>query len=162
MSEEWREVPYFYGYSVSSAGRVRGPSGLILKPHTDASGRKRVDLHSFGRRRAARVHSVVLAAFAGPKPDGCEASHLNGDASDNRAANLTWESHLSNVRRKREHGTQPLGESSSMSFLTEADVLDIRASCLRGEWQKDVAARYGTTQSNVSAIVLRKSWRHVA
>lgn len=161
MEEEWREVPGFPGYAVSDQGQVRGRTGGVLKPHSDATGRQRVDLGGKRHRRAARVHTLVLEAFQGPRPEGHEASHLNGDASDNRAANLAWESHADNVARKRDHGTHVQGERSPLARLTEAQVREIRRRCASGETQRTVAEDHGVTQTNVSAIVTRKSWGHV-
>lgn len=43
--------------------------------------------------------------------------------------------------------------------LTEADVIDILSS---SDTQKELAARYGVTQTNVSYIKRRKSWRHLS
>lgn len=42
------------------------------------------------RRGARKVATLVCGAFQGPRPDGHEVTHLNGDALDNRAENLVW------------------------------------------------------------------------
>ena len=38
------------------------------------------------------VHRIVALAFLGPRPEGLEVSHLNGDDRDNRIENLCYES----------------------------------------------------------------------
>lgn len=162
MAEQWRSVEGFPGYLVSDAGRVVGRRGHVLSPHGDSTGRQQVDLKDGSRRRMARVHTLVLEAFVGSMPPGMEASHLNGDASDNRLANLRWESHSANVLRKQDHGTEVHGEACNLTKLSESAIRAIREACAQGELQRDIAERFNTTQGNVSAIVLRKSWRHVA
>lgn len=59
----------------------------------------------------------MLAAFVGPCPEGQEARHLDGDASNNRWApgneeetmaaggSLMWGTHRENIRDKHRHGT---------------------------------------------------------
>lgn len=79
------------------------------------------------------VHAVVLGAFVGPRPEGCDASHKNGHRDDNRLSNLCWESRAANNRRKAAHGTQIRGEQHKCSKLTAAEVTEIRARAARGE-----------------------------
>jgi hypothetical protein len=57
--------------------------------------------------RQRYVHDMVLETFVGPCPEGMEARHLNGVASDNRVANLEWSTHAVNMRDMLIHGTHP-------------------------------------------------------
>jgi len=41
-------------------------------------------------RHSMRVSSVVLMAFVGACPDGCEVEHANGDLLDSRLENLRY------------------------------------------------------------------------
>lgn len=54
-----------------------------------------------------------------------------------------------------------VGEANSLSKLTEIEVLDIRKALIAGENQYSVAAKYGTTQSNISRIGKRHLWKHL-
>jgi hypothetical protein len=56
----------------------------------------------------------------------------------------------------------PRGERNGMVKLTEDDVRDIRVLCARGATQYEVADAYGISRSQVSGIVLRNQWKHVA
>jgi len=69
-------------------------------------------------RRSVFAHVVVLEAFDGSRPEGYQASHLNGDRCDNRIANLAWETPVQNNRRKALHGTQPAGDKHPCSRKT--------------------------------------------
>lgn len=48
------------------------------------------------------VHHAVLEAWVGPRPEGMECDHINGDSLDNRLENLEWVTHQENMRRRRE------------------------------------------------------------
>ena len=102
--EIWRPSPRFPCYEASSAGRIRNvKTGRILRPAPMPSGYLHVSLS----QHTVTAHTVILEAFRGPRPAGCQASHLDGDRTNNRIENLIWETALENNRRKREHGTQP-------------------------------------------------------
>jgi hypothetical protein len=100
----------------------------------------------------------VLEAFIGPRPENCEVRHLDGDPSNNRLDNLAWGTKAENQADKVRHGTILRGTANPASKLTEADVLAIRASNKR---QVDLAEIYGVTQPIISAIRLRKIWKHL-
>ena len=53
------------------------------------------------------------------------------------------------------------GENIGTSKLTSADVTNIRKLYAAGELQYTLARMHGVSQSQVSDIVLRKSWRHL-
>lgn len=84
-------VPGFPRYFVRRDGSVYGPNGK-KNPK-----RPRVTLHN-GKKRANRwVHHLVLEAFVGPRPEGKEACHLDGDPTNNAAENLHWDTHFNNM-----------------------------------------------------------------
>lgn len=73
-----------------------------MKLATDAAGYQRFTFYNGGglsSRRAVSVHRLVLLAFVGPCPPGCEADHVNRDRSDNRLVNLRWLPMPANRRR---------------------------------------------------------------
>ncbi len=56
----------------------------------------------------------------------------------------------------------PRGEDNGYSRVTSSQVIAIRAAYASGGvTQRELGERYGITQSNVSAILMRKTWRHV-
>src|SRR5690606_32157657 len=47
---------------------------------------------------------LVAAAFLGPRPEGSEVCHINGDPADNRVENLRYGSRSENVLDQVRHG----------------------------------------------------------
>lgn len=62
---------------------------------------------------------------------------------------------------KNRHGRKaPIGSNAYHAKLTEEDVINIRS--LAGKmYQVDIASMYGIKQATVSAIVVRKTWKHL-
>ncbi|MFB7114086.1 HNH endonuclease [Streptomyces sp. NPDC056291] len=165
MSETWREVPEWPGYSVSDLGRVRGPRGFVLAPTLGRRGYRVVSMYRQAaggrRRRVVGVHRLVLLAFSGPS-EGLDAAHLSGNTEDNRLVNLKWATRKENLSHQVAHGTRRRGEQAPGAKLTADAVREIRRQAADGAAHADIAARFDVTESNVSHIVRRKSWRHVS
>jgi hypothetical protein len=103
---------------------------------------------------------MVLESFVGPRPfPGAQARHIRGLAGGNGLDNLAWGSASENAADKIEHGTHLFGENAPVVKLSEADVLEIRSRPRAP--LKQLAAQFGVTISNISAIRLRKSWKHI-
>ena len=170
----WKQTMY-PGYYVSDTGEVKGRRGQVLTPWQQKRGGYLAVKISNGRRGAKTVcvHTLVLTTFVGPRPDGMEACHRNGDPTDNRVENLYWGTRSDNVRDMYRHGTwaktRPTntGSSHHSTHLTESDVLDIRRRYVKGTNQKksgnarQLAEEYGVSRYAIYDIVTRKSWSHV-
>lgn len=110
--EIWKDIPGLKGrYSISSHGRVwsEWKKGFILI-RCLPTGYRTLELTVNGKRWRRYLHHVVLEVFIGPRPSGYEASHKDGDVSNNRKSNLVWETHRANEKRKEKHGTRVRGE----------------------------------------------------
>lgn len=135
-AEEWRWIPGWEdSYEVSSLGRVRSwrvPRARFVwnkfadKPRLLKLGESRnrrylaVTLAARPELVRAPVSHLVLQAFRGPRPDGHDASHVDGNRFNNALSNLVWEPHISNMRRRREHGTEPIATQNG--FLSRTRV----------------------------------------
>lgn len=110
-AEQWRSIPgYERTYAVSSLGRVRSiprprTKGGMLKVKTGKRGYPAVSMVQDGAQLTHEVHRLVALAFIGPRPEGAEVRHLNGDRHDPRLINLTYGTRSENVKDKRAHGT---------------------------------------------------------
>lgn len=157
--EIWQDIPLYGGiYQASSLGRVRSGSGSLVAQRLDKYGYPRVTLGKKGSRRAHRVHSLVLLAFVGPRPDGMECRHLNGVRGDARLENLAWGSSLENKRDMARHGTVLAGEKHPMAKLTPEQVAEIRSS---GSIRKN-AKKFGMSERQITKIRSGRSWKEAA
>lgn len=94
--------------------------GKLLKPSkSDNLGHLSVHIGFQKKKWNVGVHRLVLMAFVGECPEGMEACHNNGNASDNRIENLRWDTHANNNNDRKIHGTYALGEKHPASKITK-------------------------------------------
>jgi hypothetical protein len=158
--EQWKPIPRFPQYEASDQGRIRGRK--VLKPWTDHGGYRCVAVRAHNKKRTTKVHVLVLGAFVGPRPEGYECSHENGDQLDNRLSNLRWATSSHNKRKQQEHGTASRGERHALAKLDENAVRAIRRLAADGESHSGLARRYAVSQSLIWAVIHRRSWAHVS
>ena len=106
---EWRCAPGFSSWEVSSEGEIRNRKTKRIRKCTDNGyGYLKVNLcNDRGRHKSAKVHVLVALAFHGPRPDGMQVAHVDGNRHNNRAENLTYASPTENALHMRYHGTAP-------------------------------------------------------
>lgn len=158
-TEIWDTVQGHNGqYKISNMGRVMcvGTDKILSVCNTNYS---RVRLYHARPSKSYLVHRLVALAFL-PRVSGKpEVNHKNFDRFDNRAENLEWSTRQQNVDHAFHR--MPKGEKVHFSKLTAGEVKSIRHRRGRGAPLNKLAFEYGVTFSNISAIALRKSWRHV-
>lgn len=180
-AEEWRDIPGYEGlYQVSDLGRVRSLDryvratshssttrlhrGGILRPSgrcKDGRHYLNVALSQDGIIRKQEIHVLVLRVFVGPRLPGTVANHIDGERSNNAAINLEWVTHKRNSQHALEGGKMRIGERCHMAKLTAAQVREIRGLAGTGLSSRQVGDQFGVTASNIQAIWLRKSWKHL-
>lgn len=156
-SEGWELVPRNVAYGVSSLGRVvrllAGPGtwpGRVKKPTINHYGYLVVNLPTYGRAKVYLVHRIVCIAFHGPPPSPLhEAGHRDGDKLNCCKDNLRWVLPVENTADKYAHGTVLVGDRHQNTKVSDADLPALRALDWR---QRDIAALYGISQSQVSRI----------
>lgn len=113
MNEIWKFIPGFEPYEVSNkgavrrkyvAGRYKTQHCSILSPFINKAGYYFVKLRQDSQYKQYHIARLVLQTFIGLCPKNHEASHINGDPSDNNIENLCWESHKDNMGRSTKVG----------------------------------------------------------
>jgi len=176
MVESWTPL---YGWEkshqISSLGAVRSLSrtvfrpnfgtrtvrGKTLKQRPDKDGYMTVCLNYEGKQQTTWVHIAVAESFVCPRPvssERIEVRHLNGQRTDNRAANLSWGTSKQNSADMVAHGTRFQGESHPRARLKEDQVRTIRAS---SETNSVLAKRYGVGRGTIDSIKRRRNWKWI-
>jgi len=138
-----------------------------LKPADNGRGYLRVRCH--GKSRC--VHLLVAAAFHGEKPEGMEVNHKDGVKANNRPENLEYVTRAENVLHCHRIGlgNPAMGGRHPRSKVTAEQVREMRSEYadLRvggrlpdGE-MKRMQVKYGMSESGITAICKRKTWRSV-
>ncbi len=117
-------------------------------------------------RTTMRASAFSLILATGEDANGRFALHTCDNPPCCNPAHLYWGDQTRNIadmdRRGRRVRVGSPGERHPNHKLTQADVLRIREDWAQGATQQSLATRFGISQVNVSYIVRRKSWAHVA
>lgn len=185
--EIWKPVIGYEGYyEVSSHGRVRSverevvalcrgkPTSFkyksrVLKPgFTRNKGNKCyhfVILSRESKTKIFMVHTLVCTTFHGPRPEGKQAAHCDGDKYNNRADNLRWATKEENELDKLAHGRIKKGAEHHFAVLTEDVVKLLRKRFVphcRKNGSRAMAKELGISAGSVHAAVTGKTWKQVA
>jgi hypothetical protein len=104
---------------------------------------------------------LVLESFVGPRPNGHECCHNDGNCLNDSIANLRWGTSAENKADQLRHGTRLRGETSGVSKLTESGVREIRRMIADGKIDREIAELFNVTPTNIYYIRHRKTWKHV-
>src|SRR3990167_7065204 len=156
-SVEYRHVEGWPGYAVGSDGSVWSCQtfGKGSKPdwshwrkmklYVGRCGHQFINLCKSGKHRTTYVHEIIAIAFLGPRPNGMQCCHYNGDGGDNRPSNLRWGTSDDNQQDKIRHGRSPRGIRHWKSKLTNDDVRSIRSSRINGATLDSLSKLYGVS-----------------
>lgn len=166
---EVKTIPGFPDYAISRDGRVWSKprkysthNGKWLIPQCKVDGHLGLRLSERGQGYSRPIHRLMLETFIGPRPDGLECRHLNGNKQDNRLSNLCWGTRSENEKDKVRHGTANLGERHGQSKLSEQNVRMIIYMYRTGLFlQREIAEIYNISISIISRIVNKQIWKHL-
>lgn len=167
----WKPVPGYEGrYEVSSHGELRSlivserqtrKRPRLVRSTVAADGYARVSLALKGKYRQWTVHSIVAAAFIGPRPRGADVRHLNGIKHHNAATNIAYGSRADNMNDARRHGTICRGERVPWAKFTAAKVRTARRLHAEGASIASLARRYCVSDGSMGRVIHRQTWKHV-
>src|SRR5574338_478547 len=157
-------------YEVSCTGRVWSVrSQRDMAPATQWNGYRGVVFSANKKLKRYTVHQLVASAFC-RRPDGATTvDHLDGDKTNNHAANLEWVTLSENHRRAIALGLAAppprrdvRGGMNSAAKLTEAQVRWILSHEKKYGVGTRLAAQLGVTASLVQAILRGERWNHLS
>lgn len=160
MTEIWKDIPGYEGrYQASTEGRIRSIDhfvpcahghqrmvhGRILRPAASVR-----DPHLYvclGHKAAGTpVHQLVAATFIGPRPNGYDTRHLDGNPVNNRATNLAYGTRTENI-------LDVLRIGGRWRKLTLNDATVIRQLYAAGTPAGEIASSYGISEGHAYRII---------
>jgi hypothetical protein len=165
--EIWKTIPGYEGrLEASSLGRVRTVTrqqwckthwrtyrGRTLRPGAyDRFGHLSVAVR---RGKSVSVHSLIALTFIGPRPEGLDIAHLNGDGGDNRPENLAYVTRTRNNEHVTLHDRRLLSAEQASNLKAA-----LRKPLMYGD-QRRLAAEHGVKEALVSAIKHGRLYGHI-
>lgn len=161
--KEWRAIPGYPRYEVSSDGQVSSSKYRevrILKPATDRGGYKFISLPKDGKGKRYSIHRLVMLAFHGESD--MHVDHINGNKTDNSLGNLRY---MTNSDHKSMHAQKNpsvgRGESHIKAKLTKAEVVAIRNERAAGATTVALAKKYRVSRVHCGRIAAGVLWAEV-
>ena len=160
--EIWKDIPGYEGkYQASSLGRIRsldrqvGTPGLVggkfmkgrvLRPGPTKSGHLYVVLGHGAP--GTPVHQLIARTFIGPRPDGTEVCHNDGDPTNNRIENLRYDTRTNNILDVYRAGKRwrKLSLEDVKAILNEPPTVT----------GVSLAKKYGVSEQVISKVRLRR------
>lgn len=170
MREIWKDIPGFEGlYQVSNHGNILSVKrNKCRKIRKDKWGYSIIDLNKDSGQRRFFIHRLVAEAFI-PNPGNlAEVNHIDGNKQNNRAENLEWCNHYTNIHHAFATGLMPhplkprKGKRTRGTKLTERQVEEIRSQYIHGDLMfgcKPLARRHGVTPTTIRQIIRQEIWR---
>ncbi len=130
-------------------GTILGVFGRPLKPQDNGHGYLTVKVN----QKHTYVHHLVCEKFHGPRPEGMEVAHIDGNTLNNAASNLRWSTPKDNHADKKLHGTDDRGTKNSRAAFSDEQVKHIRHLYAIGYSQYYLAEEYNVSQATISRVV---------
>ena len=119
-----------------------------MAQYQDGFGYFKVTLKVNGKWERLHVHVLVASAFKGPRPNGAQVRHYDGDHLNNRASNVLWGTAVENHADIKWHGRQ-----NRRKRLTDQQVQAIRGA--RGKKSgRALAKQYSVSPAHICNIQL--------
>jgi hypothetical protein len=138
---------------------------IVLRPKVGPHGFVKVRVRVGGKVRELGVALLVLRAWVGPRPLGCEPLHYpDPDPGNNRLDNLRW-APRGTSKAGRTLGPSPprvvRGDDHHTAVLAEADVPEIRRLYRAGVACPEIAERFGVAEETIRHVLIGRTWSHV-
>lgn len=155
--EEFRELPDFENYKISTLGRIYSITRRTCLKVKRLGGRGyyQVRLSKNGNYYYKNLHRLLAEVFI-PNPNNLRTvNHINGNKLDNRLENLEWSDDCRQQHQACVIGLKP----TTQPILTEQEILDVYKRYFEeGESMYSIAKRYKTRKQQIAKLV--KGQRH--
>lgn len=172
MSEVWKDITGYEGlYQVSDLGnvksldrevtykdgKVRIHKGKLLKPQKHRDGGLKIGLYKNKKPETFTPQKLVMSVFIGPRPEGYQICHIDGNPLNNKLSNLRYDTQAeNNIDCYRQKGSSNRGKYSI------EQILEIRRLSNTNELtQKEIAEMFNTSSSYISSIVNRRVFSYL-
>lgn len=174
MAEQWKQIPDYDKYEISSLGQVRSHhlkrgKVAILKPNITGKGYQFVNLFkTCGSKKSFYIHRLVATAFIDSSDETLHVNHIDLNKQNNNVENLEWVTRKGNAQHALKNGRYLLVHSGGRTIarnnpncakkLTVEQADAIKAACTTEMSQAEIAKIYGITASTVSKIKRGAIW----
>lgn len=162
-AEYFKIIPEFPQYKISNLGSVlscKFKNKRIMKLGVMNNGYNFVILRKKNKAFNRLIHRLVLEAFVGPCPDGCEADHINRIRDDNRLENLRWVTPEENNKNRK----KVLGVNNPNAKFSGKEINEIKTILKKEKPKKwrdfcNIALRFNTGGTVIKNIYLGKTYK---
>lgn len=159
--QEWAVIPSQPKYSVSSNGLVRfDAKETIRMPQLSTAGYAYITFASSptGKPVFWPVHKLVMEAFGGPRPEGAQVCHADGNRLNNRLSNLRYGTAKDNAADRDWHGMTCRGVRNGNAKIKDQEAIDAirRRYAEGGVTQYELADEFQVSQAQINNILLMK------
>lgn len=160
--EIWKDIPGYEGkYQASNLGRIRSldrqlgipgkkgfrtMKGRVLRPGPTKSGHLYVVLGHGAS--GSPVHQLIALTFIGPRPNGKDVCHNDGDPTNNQADNLRYDTRANNIL-----DTFKIGKRWRKLSLEDMKAILQEPPTTSGV---SLAKKYGVSTTVISKVRLRR------
>jgi len=168
--EGYKIIPGFDNYGCTKDGKILSLSMRAHNYHIkrikqlsaakSPDGYMKVALCKNGKGHTFLVHTLVAMSWIGPKENGMQINHKDGNKTNNSIDNLEYVTHAENIRHSWEIGLRDdfskklrekvSGEKHYSSKISDEQFLQLLNDHKMGMRNKDIAKKYGLHQSTVS------------
>lgn len=163
---DWKPIEGWDGYEVSDAGVVRSwkkcrrtPDDVLprhIVPWQLPNGYLVIRMKNRRQKASAYIHHLVAEHFIGPRPEGAEVAHWDGDKLNNAVINLRYATPKENGADTVRQGASQRGERHYKATITNDRAIEIKSFV--GS-HADAAKAFSVSYRTAYAIRAGISWR---
>lgn len=159
-SNTWKPIKGVYDAYINIDGCVIR-NGKAKKSSIAKTGYKVVTFSIKNKSHTKTIHSLLADAFIGPRPDGMEVLHINGDKLDNRISNLRYGTRKENVADAIRHGTATIGLKNGAAKLKLHDIIFIKDMSDMGFFAYEIAPHFKVCVTTIRRVLNGHTYKGV-